>query len=86
MDYPSAGSTFKRPAGHFAGQLIEEAGCKELRVGDAPISEQPAGFLINTGQATARDVRMLVEEVQRRVFLHAGVELKPEIQFIGEFL
>lgn len=86
LEYPSAGSTFKRPAGHFAGQLIEEAGCKGLRVGDAQISEKHAGFLINTGQATARDVRMLVEEVQRRVFLHAGVELKPEIQFIGEFL
>lgn len=86
LEYPSAGSTFKRPEGYFAGQLIDEAGCKGLRIGGAQISEKHAGFLINTGDATAADVLTLICEVKRRVLEHSGVELHPEVRMLGEFL
>ena len=85
LEYPSAGSFFKRPPGHFAGQLIENAGLKGFAVGGAQISEKHAGFVINRGGATAQDVVHLADEVRERVFRESGVTLEPEVRFIGEF-
>ena len=85
LEYPSAGSTFKRPEGHFAGQLIEEAGLKGFTVGGAQVSEKHAGFVINTGNATARDVYALCEEVSRRVWENSGVRLEREVRLWGDF-
>ena len=85
LEYPSAGSFFKRPAGHFAGALIEQAGLKGLRVGDAQVSEKHAGFVVNRGSATAAQVRQLCRQVQDRVREHSGVSLEPEVRFVGEF-
>lgn len=82
LEYPSAGSTFKRPEGHFAGRLIEEAGCKGLSVGGAQVSEKHAGFVINTGGATCADVLALMNEVQRRVKERSGVTLEPEVRVV----
>ena len=82
LEYPSAGSTFKRPAGHFAGRLIEDAGLKGARVGGAEVSTKHAGFVINTGGATCADVLALMEKVQKTVFDAAGVMLKPEVRII----
>ena len=84
LNFPSAGSVFKRPEGHFAGQLIQEAGCKGLRVGDAEVSTLHAGFIINRGHATAQDVEALIGEVQRRVYAASGVQLETEIKILGE--
>ena len=84
LDVPSAGSTFKRPEGYFAGKLIEDAGCKGLTVGGARVSEKHAGFVINIGDATAKDVLDLIHEVQRRVLEQSGVMLEPEIKMTGE--
>ena len=84
LEYPSAGSTFKRPEGYFAGKLIEDAGCKGLTVGGARVSEKHAGFVINVGDATAKDVLDLIHEVQRRVLEQSGVMLEPEIKMTGE--
>lgn len=84
LEYPSAGSTFKRPAGHYAGALIEEAGLKGFRLGGAQVSEKHAGFVINREQATAADVRALCKEVTARVKEHSGVELELEIKLLGE--
>ena len=84
LEYPSAGSTFKRPAGHYAGALIEQAGLKGLSVGGAQVSEKHAGFVINTGGATPEDIIALIEEVQRRVKEMSGVLLEPEVKIIGE--
>ena len=83
LEYPSAGSTFKRPEGHFAGRLIEEVGCKGLTVGGAQVSEKHAGFVINTGGATCEDVLSLMAEVQRRVKESSGVMLEPEVRIVG---
>ena len=83
LEYPSAGSTFKRPEGHFAGRLIEEAGCKGLTIGGAQVSEKHAGFVINTGGATCEDVLALMAEVQRRVKEISGVMLEPEVRIVG---
>ena len=83
LEFASAGSTFKRPEGHFAGQLIQEAGCKGLSVGRAQVSEKHAGFVINTCGATATDILALIEEVQKRVYEHSGVMLEPEVRIIG---
>ncbi len=83
LSYPSAGSVFKRPQGHFAGALIEAAGLKGERVGGAAVSELHAGFIINTGNASSADVHALIELVRRRVLEHSGVLLEPEIKFIG---
>ena len=80
LEMPSAGSTFKRPEGHFAGALIQEAGCQGLRVGGAQVSEKHAGFVVNTGDAPAADVLALIAEVQRRVRQTTGVELEPEVR------
>lgn len=84
LEFPSAGSTFKRPAGYFAGRLIEEAGCKGLTVGGAQVSEKHAGFVINCGEATGADVRGVIAEVQRRVYEVSGVMLEPEVRIIEE--
>lgn len=82
LSYPSAGSFFKRPEGHFAGALIEKANLKGLTVGGAQVSEKHAGFLINIGGATAQDFLTLKDEVQRRVFELSGVRLEPEVRII----
>ena len=82
LEYPSAGSTFKRPEGHFAGRLIEEAGCKGLTVGGAQVSEKHAGFVINAGGAACADVLALMAEVQRRVKENSGVTLEPEVRIV----
>ena len=84
LSFPSAGSTFKRPEGHFAGALIEAAGLKGLTVGGAQVSEKHAGFIINRGGATAGDVLSLIAEVQERVYAHAGVRLETEVRVVGE--
>lgn len=85
LQYPSAGSIFKRPTGNFAGKLIEEAGLKGYRVGNACISEKHAGFIVNLGDALAEDVRKLIYHTQKTVYEKFGVLLEPEIEFIGEF-
>jgi len=84
LDLPSAGSTFKRPKGHFAGTLIDKTGLKGLKIGGAMVSEKHAGFVVNTGGATAQDVLNLIEEVKRRVCEAHGVTLTPEVRIIGE--
>lgn len=84
LSLPSAGSVFKRPAGHFAGALIEAAGLKGLCVGKAQVSEKHAGFIVNLGGATARDVLGLIAQVQARVQAHAGVWLETEVRIVGE--
>ena len=85
LEYPSAGSTFKRPEGYFAGKLIMDSGLRGYRVGGAQVSEKHCGFVINTGDATARDVRVLMEDVKRIVYEKFGVTLEPEVKFLGEF-
>jgi len=82
LEYPSAGSTFKRPEGYFAGTLIDQCGLKGLTVGGAQVSEKHAGFLINRGGATFSDVLELIELVQERVFRETGVQLEPEVRII----
>lgn len=84
LEFPSAGSTFKRPEGYFAGTLIEKTGLKGFSVGDAEVSTKHAGFVINKGKATAKDVIMLIQAVEDRVFRAYGVKLIPEIRIIGE--
>lgn len=84
VDLPSAGSVFKRPPGHYASRLIEEAGYKGRRRGGAQVSPLHAGFIVNTGGATARDVLGLMEEVQAAVYALSGIMLEPEIKIIGE--
>ena len=83
LEYPSAGSTFKRPPGNFAGKLIEDAGLKGFRLGGAQVSPKHAGFIINTGGATAADVLNLMEHVQEQVYKCFGIELEPEIRVVG---
>ena len=85
LNYPSAGSFFKRPEGHFAGKLLEDAGLKGLSCGGAQISEKHAGFMINTGGATAQDVCALMNRVQKIVYEQFGVSLEPEVRFLGDF-
>ena len=82
MEYPSAGSTFKRPQGYFAGKLIEDAGLRGYRVGDAQVSEKHCGFVVNCGQATAADVRQVIRDVQNKVKEQFGVELEPEVRMV----
>ena len=83
LEFPSAGSTFKRPEGYFAGTLIEQCGLKGLTVGGAQVSTKHAGFVINKGGATANDVLELIKKVQQIVFEKTGVTLEPEVIFIG---
>ena len=85
LEYPSAGSTFKRPEGYFAGKLIMDAGLRGFRVGGAQVSEKPCGFVINTGNATAADVRELMRQVQEKVWEKYQVRLEPEVRFLGDF-
>ncbi len=82
LEHPSAGSTFRRPEGHFAGQLIESCGLKGYRIGGAEVSQKHAGFIVNVGGATAADVRALVEHIQSRVLDAYGVKLECEIRFL----
>lgn len=84
LAYPSAGSTFKRPPGYFAGTLIDQTGLKGLTVGGAQVSQKHAGFIINIGNATADDVQRLIAAVQKRVYAKHTVELFPELRVIGE--
>ena len=83
LEMPSAGSTFKRPVGYFAGKLIQDAGLRGFRVGGAQVSEKHTGFVVNAGGATARDVRDLIAEVQRRVYEMEGVRMYPEVRMWG---
>ena len=85
LDYPSAGSTFKRPEGYFAGKLIMDSGLRGYRVGGAQVSEKHCGFVINAGGATAEDVRSLMDHVIRVVREKYGVTLEPEVKFLGDF-
>lgn len=84
LEYPSAGSTFKRPETGYAAALIEEAGLKGLTVGGAQVSEKHAGFVINRGRATCRDVQVLMQEIQDQVYAHSGVRLEPEVRMMKE--
>jgi len=83
LSLPSAGSVFKRPEGDYAGRLIEDAGCKGLRIGDAMVSKKHANFIVNVGSARAVDVKRLIDEVRERVLKRFGVTLEPEIHFLG---
>ncbi len=85
LQYPSCGSFFKRPVGYYAGALIEQAGLKGYRVGDAQVSEMHAGFVINRGHATSSEIYRLMQDVQRRVQTQFGVTLEPEVRLIGHF-
>ena len=85
LEYPSAGSTFKRPQGYFAAKLIDDAGLRGLAVGDAQVSEKHCGFVVNKGQATANDVRALCAKVQQKVYETFGVNLELEVKQVGEF-
>ena len=85
LEYPSAGSTFKRPEGYFAGKLIMDAGLRGYQVGGAQVSEKHCGFVINKGNATAADVCRLRADVQAKVQEQFGVTLEPEVKFLGDF-
>ena len=85
LNFPSAGSTFKRPEGYFAGKLIMEAGMRGYRIGGAQVSEKHCGFIVNAGKATAADIREVIEEVQERVKKRFNVMLEPEVIFLGDF-
>lgn len=83
LEFPSAGSTFKRPEGHFAGALIEQCGLKGFTSGGAQVSEKHAGFVVNIGDATAEDVMNVINHCKETVFNHTGVTLEPEVKIIG---
>ena len=83
LEYPSAGSTFKRPEGYFAGALIEKNNLKGVSVGGAQVSEKHAGFVINTGNATCNDVLSLIEKIKDTIKSADGVDLEPEVIFVG---
>lgn len=85
LEFPSAGSTFKRPTGHFAGALIEECGLKGTQIGGAQVSEKHAGFVINTGDATCSDVLSLISKIKQEVYLQTSVTLEPEVKAVGRF-
>lgn len=84
LQYPSAGSTFKRPTGYFAGKLIEDAGLKGKTIGGAQVSEKHAGFIINAGNATTQDILALIAHCQKTVFEKFGVQLETEVKIVGE--
>ncbi|MDO5145730.1 MAG: UDP-N-acetylmuramate dehydrogenase [Eubacteriales bacterium] len=83
LEYPSAGSTFKRPEGYFAGKLIQDAGLKGYTVGGAQVSEKHSGFVVNKGSATAEEVLFLIRQVQKKVKEQFDVELEPEVRMLG---
>ena len=85
LEYPSAGSTFQRPEGHFAGRLIQDAGLRGFRVGGAQVSEKHCGFVINRDHATSADILSLCRQVQEKVKAQFGVELELEVKLLGEF-
>ena len=85
LEYPSAGSTFKRPEGYYAGKLIMDAGLRGYRIGGAQVADKHCGFVINAGGATAADIREVIEEVQERVRERFHVFLEPEVVFLGDF-
>ena len=85
LEYPSAGSTFKRPEGYFAGKLIQDAGLRGFRVGGAQVSEKHCGFIINRDQATSTDICQLMQQVSEIVYEKFGVRLEPEVKKFGEF-
>lgn len=85
LEYPSAGSTFKRPEGYYAGKLIMDAGLRGFQVGGAAVSEKHCGFVINKEQASATDIYRLMQEVQQRVQQQFGVKLEPEVKMVGDF-
>lgn len=85
LEYASAGSTFKRPEGYFAGKLIMDAGLQGFKIGGAKVSEKHCGFVINTGEATAQDIRDLIAYIQEEVSRQFSVKLEPEVIFLGEF-
>lgn len=85
LEYPSAGSTFKRPEGYFAGKLIQDAGLSGCKIGGAMVSTKHAGFVINAGGATATDVYELIQHIRKTVKEKFQVELEPEVRFLGEF-
>ncbi len=85
LEYASAGSTFKRPEGHFAGKLIMDAGLQGFKMGGAQVSEKHCGFVINTGEATARDIRDLISYIQEEVGRQFSVKLEPEVIYLGDF-
>lgn len=85
LEYPSAGSTFKRPEGYFAGKLIEDAGLRGFTVGGAQVSEKHCGFVINKNHATAKDIFDLINQVSERVKENSGVDLEPEVKKLGDF-
>lgn len=85
LEYPSAGSTFKRPDGYYAGKLIMDAGLRGFGIGGAKVSDKHCGFIINTGNATAADIREVIEEVRLRVKETFGVSLEREVIYLGEF-
>ena len=85
LEYPSAGSTFKRPEGYYAGKLIMDAGLRGYRIGGAQVSEKHCGFVINRGGASAADIREVIEEVQERVKDRFHVRLEREVIFLGDF-
>jgi len=84
LNFPSAGSTFKRPAGLFAAKLIDDCGLRGLRIGDAQVSEKHAGFVVNLGHATASEILALMDEIKSRVLETTGVTLEPEVRILGE--
>ena len=84
LEYPSAGSTFKRPEGYFAGKLIEDTGLRGFQVGGAQVSEKHCGFVINRNHATAADIMELMRQVQIRVKENSGVDLEPEVKRLGD--
>ena len=85
LEFPSAGSTFKRPPGAFAGALIEACGLRGASVGGAAVSEKHAGFVVNSGGATSADIWRLIREVRRAVWTETGITLEPEVKILGEF-
>ena len=85
LEYPSGGSTFKRPEGHFAGKLIQDAGLKGFRIGDAQVSEKHCGFVINRGQALAADVMAVCRCVSDTVYRQTGIRLEMELKTLGDF-
>ena len=85
LEYPSAGITFKRPEGYFAGKLIQDAGLRGFQVGGAQVSDKHCGFVINKNDATAADIVELMRQVSEKVFQEFGVTLEPEVKRLGEF-
>ena len=84
LDMPSAGSIFKRPEGYFAGKLIEDSGLRGYQIGGAQVSNKHCGFIVNTGNATARDIINLIKHVQETVRRKFGVEMQTEVKIVGE--